>query len=115
MNIFIKALVLITCTITIGCYSNWQNLDSFLAKISCDSSQKKVTELAKLNLIAYEWDQTNYVLSMYQNSDALAVTFNKKGNLLSVTVSKSDIKLLGLFRKQSKPIMNLNCQSLYLK
>jgi len=115
MHISIKALVVITSMVTIGCYSNWHDLDSFVAKISCDSTQQKITELVQLNLIKHEWDQTSYVLSIYKNSDALAVTFNKKGNLLSVAVSKSQIKLLGFFRKQSSAVITLNCQKIKIK
>lgn len=99
IHFIFRTLVVIFSIINIGCYSNWQNLDSFVAKISCGSTKEKVTELAKLDLIQHEWDQTHHVFSIYKNSDAIAVNFNKKGELLSIVVSKPQIKLFGLFRK----------------
>lgn len=112
MNFFIKSLVLVTCTIIIGCYSHWQGLDIFIAKVPCDSTKERVVGLAKLDLLEHEWDQINRVLSIYKNSDAIALTFNKKGNLLTIAISKPQIKLLGLFRKQNEAVMALDCQSL---
>jgi hypothetical protein len=110
MHISIKALLVITSTITIGCYSNWQDLDVFVAKVPCDSTKERVVGLAKLDLLQHEWLPEHNILSIYKNSDAIAVTFNKKGDLLSIVVSKPQIKLLGLFRKQSQPVMSLDCQ-----
>jgi len=115
MNVFIKALVLVTCTIIIGCYSHWQDLDVFIAKVPCDSTKERVVGLAKLDLLQHEWVPEHNILSIYKNSDAIAVTFNKKGDLLSIVVSKPQIKLFGLFRKQSKAVMIVDCQSPYLK
>jgi hypothetical protein len=111
IRLWLKAFIIITSTSYLGCYSNWQDIDSIVNKISCDTSKDKVFELAKLDLLEHEWDQTNRVLSIYKNSDAIAVTFNKKGSLLSIAVSKSQVKLFGLFRKQGTPIIGLNCQN----
>jgi len=110
-----KQFIIFALAGNLGCYSNWQDLNSILDKISCDTTKDKVFELARINLIEHDWDETHQLLSMYKNSDALAVTFDKNDNLISVSISKSQIKLLGLFRKQGEPILHLDCQKRYLK
>lgn len=111
MNTLLQTLVVSLSAAIIGCYSNWHDLDSFIAKISCDTTKEKVIEHTRLNLIEYEWDQINSVLSIYKNSDAIAITFDKQDKLKRIAISKSDIKLLGLFRKQSIPTIHLACKN----
>jgi len=110
MSFLLKALIIITTVISSGCYSNWQNLDAFVAKISCNSTEKQISKVTKLNFISHEWDAQHHILSVYKNSDAIAVSFNQKGKLLSISASKSQIKLFGLFRKQATAVTILNCE-----
>ncbi|MBU2972662.1 hypothetical protein KO527_25325 [Pseudoalteromonas sp. C2R02] len=110
-RLLFKLLIFILFTINTGCYSNWHDLNTFVDKISCETTKEKVIEHTRLNLIEYEWDQDNRVLSIYKNSDAVAITFNKQDKLQRIAISKSDIKLLGLFRKQSTPTTHLACKN----
>lgn len=111
INTLLQTLVVILSTTTTGCYSNWHDLNTFVDKITCDTTKEKVIEHVRLNLIEYEWDQDNRVLSIYKNSDAIAIKFNKQDKLQRIAISKSDIKLLGLFRKQSTPSTHLACKN----
>jgi len=110
MYFLFKTLIILNSVLLCGCYANWQDMDTITSKISCATPKDKVIEIARLNLIAHEWDQTHRILSMYKDSDALAVTFNKHDKLLNVVISKSDIKFLGLFRKQTTPNTFLTCK-----
>ena len=51
MNTLLQTLVVILSTTTTGCYSNWHDLNTFVDKITCDTTKEKVIEHVRLNLI----------------------------------------------------------------
>ena len=98
-----------------GCYSNWEQLDSFAKQFDCDTTKSQAIALAKQQKTSYEWDESYLVLSIVKEEDAIAIQFIPESygssiiRLDTVSKVKSHITFLGLDRSQGDTELVIRC------
>ena len=107
--------LLAMCLTLTGCYSNWEQLDSFANKIDCDTTKSQAIALAKKHQTHYQWDEEYKVLSISKEVDAIAIQFvpisygSQLIRLDTITGVKATIQFFGLDRRQGDTYLILRC------
>jgi len=102
-------LTFIVSALLSGCYSKWQELESYAGEISCGDSRTKIIQRAAVYQADVLIDDDSQSIQVSKGEETVVVQFDRNNNITQVSVFQIKVQFFGLHRRQLTPYILLNC------